>query len=72
MFIRDPWASRSSPTATKLNPFGISNACQLQSRPNLPTTLFVKTLAAMMLLLVEAIFGAEHKVIMKDLDDWMA
>jgi len=26
----------------------------------------------MMLLLVEAIFGAEHKETLKDFDDWMA
>jgi len=38
VFIRDPWASRSSPTAAKLNPFGIPNACALQSRLNGPTT----------------------------------
>src|SRR5437016_1915655 len=43
MFICDPWASRSSPTATKLNPFGIPNACELQSRQTDPLLSNVKT-----------------------------
>ena len=34
MFIQRSAGVASSPTAIKLSPFGIPNACELQSRPN--------------------------------------